>query len=363
MSDNQRRAICRILFLLMCICPTSAIGYWICHPQTAAGWQRTIQAQLGVTTEIEWIETPGPYVTVLGDLRFFDLDGSLLFKTVTARVEFGPEWNQVVIPNKVKGLTSEGLDYLVQTINQNVIRKRSADKHWFLILEKDLTIERSSTANRKPTNSQGEVFKTLEALEPDSVLTLAELTIEIGPTQPQANGAYATTRFKVVDDRNQISEEMVECHMSRTDQGGSEMYFNTKGAPLPCWVLASRRLDLSSKLGSAATFRGELKYKPIPMDPTLEVDGVFENVSLVSSLPGVGQNNASIRLTDCKYEKGELAKWDAILFTDLDSGPRKIDAKHLFTIARQLDIAGAITQTWMGPAIQSAQRDVEPAHH
>lgn len=367
MSDNQRRAVCRILFLLVCILPTSAIGYWICHPQTARGWQRTIQAQLGVTTEIGWIETPGPYVTILGDLRFLDLDGSTLCKTVTARIEFGGDYNQVVISNQVNGLTNEGLDYLVQTINQHVIRKRSADKRWFVVLEKNLTIEKSSTARPQQPESQADVFdglrERLRELDPEAVLTLTDLTIEVGPTQsPQANGAYATTKFKVVDAlSNQTSESIVECQMSRTDQDGSVMYFDTNDVRLPCWLLANQRFDLSSKLGSTATFRGELRFEPTPLDPTLEMAGKFENLSLVSSLPGVGQNNASIQLNHCKYENGELAIWDAVLLTDLDSRPRKIDPKHLFTIARQLDIAGAIRQTWMGP-LQSAQRESDPSH-
>lgn len=70
LSDNQRRALCRLVFLLVCALPTAAVVYSIVHQPGPVQWERFIQAQLGIKVRIESVETPAPAHTILRGVRF-----------------------------------------------------------------------------------------------------------------------------------------------------------------------------------------------------------------------------------------------------------------------------------------------------
>lgn len=358
MSDNQRRALYRILFLALCVLPTSAIGYWICHPQTSSGWERAIQAQLGVTTKIDSVETPGPYVTILRNLRFLDLDGEMMFKTVTTKIEYGRKFNQIVFPDKVRGLTNEGLTFLIHSIDQNVIHKRSADKHWIVVFEKNATINKALAGELFGTANGSALNSTITPLELGSSLTVSELKIEIGPTLPKADGAYAKASFKIVDPAdNTVSDNFVTCDISKTDQYGHVMQLDSDQSALPCWLITHPALDLPSMIGRNATFNGAVRFEPSATTAKIELAGVFANIDLVTSVSFASQNTASIQLNKCRFESGELKDWDAQLLVDSESSPKPIDQKDLFTFRRKLDIQGALAKTWLDPTPRSANRD------
>ncbi len=86
LSDNWRRTICRCAFLILCVLPTLVSGYWIFHPQTAGQWEQAIRAELGIPTDIDSVETPGPNVTILRGFRLFDPETGELFATTQVRV-------------------------------------------------------------------------------------------------------------------------------------------------------------------------------------------------------------------------------------------------------------------------------------
>ena len=336
MSDNQRRAICRILFIALCVFPTSAVGYWICHPQTAGGWQREIQAQLGVTTSIDSVETPGPYVTVLRGLKFLDLDGETLFKTVTTKIEFGREFNQVSFPDKVHGLTHHGLAFLIQSIDQNVIRKQSTDKHWILVFEKNTTIDQALAAEFLSAADGVELDSTITPTPMDSSLTVSGLRIDIGPTG-RRDGTLAEANFKLVDrNGNVVSEKFVNCQISKTDRSGHFLLLNTNESALPCWLVANAGLDLPSTIGRNATFDGALRFEPNSTTANIEMAGILEHVDLVTSVSGVSQNTAWIQLNKCKFENGELQDWDALLYLDSRVVPQADRRKTLVHTQSQI---------------------------
>ena len=341
----------------MCVLPTSTIGYWICHPQTAGSWERAIQAQLGVTTRIDSVETPGPFVTILRNLRFLDLDGETLFRAVETKIEFGGKYNQIIFPGKVRGLTSEGLAFLVDSIEKNVIHKRSAEKHWIVVFEENTTLDKTRSSLLLGSTSVATSESSINPIDLSSRLTVSELTIEIGPTLPKADGAYAKARFKIFDPiKNQVAEKFVTCDLSKTDQYGHVMELNTNESALPCWLITHPSIDLQSTIGRNATFNGALQFKPTSTLADVELVGVFENVDLVTAVSVVSQNTASIQLNKCKFESGKLVNWDALLYLDSES-PKPIDEKYLFTYSRKLDIAGALTKAWLEPTPRSVNRD------
>lgn len=361
MSDNQRRTVCRILFLLVCILPTSVVGYWICHPQTAIGWERAIQAELGVTTKIDSVETPGPYVTILRGLEFTDPVVGTVFETVETRIEFGKELNLVTIPYQVKHLTSKGLTQLVQSINQSVMRRHGADKHWRIVFEEPARVSQSFVdeiagggfAFSKNVGSRN----SAASLQLVSSVTLSDIQIYVAPTNPVDDGTFAEVRFKVEDASKESTGEFVVCGISNTDQDGHVVQVNASSTALPCWLLADAFSFLPDGLGANATFRGELYYVPELSNVVLEVAGVFENVDLAKSVPAAqNQPLASIRLDRCKFEKGDLAEWTAFLIRDRDSPPSRIRKDDLFKYNKQVDIAQAIANTMFGKP-RSAELD------
>ena len=131
-SDNQKRIVCRLAFLLLCALPTAAVVYRIMHPQTADQWEQRIQAQLGVRTHIDSVETPGPYETILRGLEFFDADRKILIAT-ELRILFG-EVNQIWIDHPVR-LDSNGLQYLVDQVNQQLIRSHTVQPRWVVMVD------------------------------------------------------------------------------------------------------------------------------------------------------------------------------------------------------------------------------------
>ena len=186
MSDNQRRALCRVLFFLSCVLPTAGILYWICHPQTAANWERLIQAQIGIETKIHSIETPGPYVTILRGVEFRDPEIGSLFKTVEARIEFG-EVNQIYIPYKVQNLTDKSLHCLIENLNRHLVRSRSVDKHWKIKFAEDALIEHAVTAMPQTPENPRSSGLSLESLATRRGIAVTELQIDVGPAVPAAS--------------------------------------------------------------------------------------------------------------------------------------------------------------------------------
>ena len=60
-------------------------------------WEREIQANLGLTTRIDSVETPGPYTVILRGVEFLNVDGESILETVETRIEFGKQFDRVVI--------------------------------------------------------------------------------------------------------------------------------------------------------------------------------------------------------------------------------------------------------------------------
>lgn len=359
MSDDQRRAFCRILFLLACVLPTAGITYWICHPQTAGSWERSIQAELGIETKIHSIETPGPYVTILRGVEFSDPEIGTLLKTVEARIEFG-EINEIFIPYKVQHLTNKSLTCLIENINRHLIRSHGAEKRWRIRFEKDSIVEEAFAAKLRDQKIERENGSAVATASTVPSVTISDLQIDIGPTVPAADGSFANARFKVADwNGTGESEKHVELGISRTDQYGHRIEFNSNDVSLPCWLIADAFPKIPLSLGPQATFAGTLALDPTPTNQYLELEGTFEDVDLGRSVlvHNAAQQFAKIELNQCKFENGELSDWYALLFHDPDSPPKRIGTEHLFTFTKEVDLTQAIANTILNPPTQSAELD------
>jgi hypothetical protein len=321
--------------------------------------ERTIQAQLGIETKIHSIETPGLYVTILRGVEFTDPEIGTLFKTVEARIEFG-EINQIYIPYKVQNLTNQSLTCLIENLNRHLIRSRSVDEHWRISFAEDATIEHAVAALPRERANDGQFDSSLETMAARSGISVSELQIDIGPAVPAAAGTFANARFKLdAGNSNEPSQKFVECRISRTEQYGHRVELDTNDYKLPCWLMSDAVAYIPSSLGPAATFTGTLALVPTPLDQYLNLQGSFENVDLMRSVlvRDSDRQFATIKLNQCRFERGDLEEWDAILIQDLDGPPKRIWKEDLFTLTKQVDPTKAIATALLNPRPASAESE------
>lgn len=119
MSDNQRRTVCRIVFLVLCALPTFAAIYAVFHRPTTTQWQNLIRAQSGIPVQIAAVETPVPFTTILRGVRIPDsfmrggieLNPDLRIDEI--RIDFGDTQNVVSVVQPIK-IPMESLSHVVQ---------------------------------------------------------------------------------------------------------------------------------------------------------------------------------------------------------------------------------------------------------
>ncbi len=290
-SDSQRRFNCRMLFLLICVAPTSVVGYWICHPPTAAQWEREIQAQLGLATSIDSIENPGPQVTILRGLKFTDPELGALFEAMEVRLEFG-QTNQVVIDQTVR-LTSAGLLQLVHTLNEHAIRAHSADRPWHISFRDHLIVQESIHS---------------DALGSSFPQTLLVDKLEI-VVDPLTNGTQTKLRFQLPE--SESLRQSVECVLSRShaspNQPSLQRYeLKTNNLKLPCWLLGDLVPEIKV-LGPRCQFAGRVDVNPEHGHPKGWFKGQFtqiENNELMGRTELVPDSSYQAEVRICQLDGG-----------------------------------------------------------
>jgi hypothetical protein len=272
LSDNQRRLICRLVFLLGCLAPTLSIVYWIFHRPTAADWARNIKAELGVDAAIDSIETPWPGITILRGVRFFDAEAGKLFEATEVGIELTERENRVIV-NQNLALTNSGLIKLVQLINEHPIRRHVADRPWQIYLNGLTTIydRNSSLQGSQP------ILHTV---------TFEQTHLEL---RPLYDGTELQVRFQLADVsvlpetiQSAFPKPIIEAYLGRShpdSKGNSDLLvkLETKGVALPCWLIGDLMPDLND-LGSDCRFEGSLAWFPQAIHPRGWIRGRFTQV-------------------------------------------------------------------------------------
>jgi len=328
MSDNQRRVYCRILFLAICAFPTAFVGYWICHPQTARGWEKTLQAQLGVTTSIDSIETPGPYVTILRGLEFTDPELGTLFKAVEAKIEFGQDKNVISIPYRVQGLNNKGVACLIKKVNENLIRAHRVDKPWRIQFDKNTVISQDLAVD----------VADLRAGEFLPQFPMSELNLDITPL---ADGTRADLRFKVP--MSNAPDNVVQCALVRSEEHGHKMGFTSNTVALPCWLVSDVIPIVSSSFGTEAKFVGLVEVEPTPGKREVNINGTFHQVDLDRSfpIPSGDQRFGQIELQNLRFVNSVVKSGDGWIHQGSEPSMR-INPIELYSLTRQIAPTQAI---------------------
>ncbi|MFK7765825.1 MAG: hypothetical protein AB8B55_01190 [Mariniblastus sp.] len=344
MSDNQRRAFCRILFICICVLPTTVVGYWICHPQTSAGWELAIQAQLGLVTKIDQVETPGPYVTILRNVEFSDPTDGQLFKASEVKISFFENENLIEIPHKVQGLTNRGLTRLIATVNNQLLRSHGAKKDWRIQFGKETVIEEVGLAD---------AFRNDPTRFPPQ-LTLANLEIVVRPADQYIGpGNYAKALFHVVGSGNE--NQLVEFQVSQTEETGNFLHCKTNGVRLPCWLVANAIPLLPSNFGASSTFSGEISVTPGDSSQ-VSVVGTFEQLDLKDYYIEPDGVFPCIDL-DCEFVNGNKSKWDAMLLSSHVTAGIPITFEEMQVSRTVLNPAQAILAALSRSGMRTAQRN------
>lgn len=141
LSDNQRRFVCRIVFLVLCAIPTSVSVYSLFHRTGPEQWQNLVRAELGIPVQISSVETPVPFTTVLRDVRVpnsvirtsTELETDLLIDEI--RIEMGEQQNVVTIVQPLE-IPARGLSQLISRCNDHLKQVAFGDKMWEFDLAK-----------------------------------------------------------------------------------------------------------------------------------------------------------------------------------------------------------------------------------
>ncbi len=267
MSDNQRRLVCRMVFLLLCAAPTSVVGYWICHPQTTAQWETQILAQLGVEANIGHIETPFPYITILRDVELTDPELGPIFEAMEVEVNFE---DASIFIRDTDRLTNAGIVRLMDSLNSNLIRRHAVKRWWRVMFENETVIEESIISAR--TNSQfpeSLIVKNLYFnINSQADFTGAEMKFQLADQESEAENT---------DSEREVRGRLVRSHNVEYSTSRQEFEINTWGLEVPCWLLAGVVPQLDA-FGIDCKFTGKANVVPREGSPSITLRGKFTHI-------------------------------------------------------------------------------------
>ena len=355
MSDNQRRAMCRLLFLLVCAIPTSITSYWICHPQTAAGWEQAIQAETGIEASIDFVETPSPYETILRQLRLTDPEHGTLFETVEVRIRFGNQV-EVEIPYEVRHANNRGLARLLKTMHQNAVR-RGVDKPWQLRFSQPLKIARADAPALFAGNGL-EANNSLQSMLNDqqNTFVIERLNLELRPSLG-SDGTLVGANFTLPQPNNPptsqplLAQNRVEVQLTKEPQGQA-IWLHTFDQTLPCWLAADFAGEITNGLGKDADFAGELRIQSHIASGQNEVylNGVLNRLSIPSYPLNESiseKTQMQITLDDCQFVNGQATQWSVVLNVPDLRLRSQIDPRSLFQDSRRVVVGNAINTAFI----------------
>ena len=158
LSDNQRRFVCRIVFLFLCALPTALSVYSLTHQPGPEYWENAIRAQLGIPVQIASVETPVPFTTVLRGVRIpgsaiqsaTELESDLLVDEI--RIQRGERKNIVTVVQPIE-LPAEGLTTLVKKCSGHLEQFSMDQQVWQFDFAKIVLSDDGQSTDRSPIDA------------------------------------------------------------------------------------------------------------------------------------------------------------------------------------------------------------------
>jgi hypothetical protein len=267
MPEKRQRFICRLIFLVACLLPTTLLGWQILTSQNKSRWTDLIRDELGIKAEIESLVTPQPGLTRLQNVSLIDYSHGHLI-----------DLDEIVISQSFNG----GTDCYLPAFR---IEATQLPQLW----------QRAQYALRNQQSLQGQVhFSQITVVhrspQTNRLLTQCFRNCRL-QIRPAVNGYQVAFDFQVpqtaasanestVDGQGNKSANLQTCSLTinteRIEKGVALKYeLHTHNSELPCWVFASCFEQLGS-LGEQATFAGSI----LGGRDVTEVAGKFQQIDL-----------------------------------------------------------------------------------
>ena len=283
MSDNSKRTVCRIAFLLLCALPLSLVVYKIFHPVTTNQWQQAIKADLGLVSRIGNIETPVPFVTQFSDIQLEDAELGQLVQLDRLKLIIGPT-NEIVIDDPLQ-VNGASLIRIAQRLRDSLLRTHSASKSWRIRLN-NLTIVQPQS----PLTDPLPISSVEIAVNPYPTITITDIELKLAN-----DTSDNTVRFSLR--RNRDNNEVRETIELATGQ-----------SYVPCWLMHEILPDLNS-FGPACSFAGFTKLEKGDDGWSGVVEGNFRQFDLASLVKPYQRNIeglCDVWVPDCIIQNNKI---------------------------------------------------------
>ena len=318
LSDNQRRFVCRIVFLQFCFLPTFGAIYTIFHQPSVVEWQQRIQAQLPIKVEIESVETPLPNQVVFRGLKVLPTDSGLYpelngFTANEVDVRFGLLQNEVRLLDPVEIESRElvkVLHRLFADLDESTLKKDS----WKIDFRK-IVLRDSRHGND------------------DFVLNPLSVTMSSGLSKVDQKPAFQA-RILAKSQSDQ-SNQLVSLDFEKVG-GIKRINVATKSATIPANLLQHLIFN-APQLGTNSLFSGVIKLR---FDPANIMSGLVEGEILNVQLGGLSDRGQRITgYCDVKDLKCEITdgRIQSAKMNVVSANPISVDRK-MFVEAAEFGI-------------------------
>ena len=314
MSDSQRRFVCRIAFLLLCLLPTLLAIYFVFHQPGPSDWQQLIQAELGIAVQIDSVETPTPSMTMFRGVRFgqssqtgkteMDMPGLSGRVIEQMAIIYAGDSSNVIVEDPIE-IDSKELTKLVRNCG-NRLRDSAADsKNWRVRFNK-ITLVDSDIANAA-TLSDVRLFVESSNGDSGSVLSATVLAdIPFGED-------YCTIQIDV-----------------RRSGNLNSVIVDTNDGYMPSHLLRCFS-EFALSLGSHCQFNGRIEtnyYDEFEDQPSGQLVGRLSNVQLDQLAEFTGRR----LIGTCDIEQLDLAFVDG----QINTAGFRVVSPNPITIARKI---------------------------
>jgi hypothetical protein len=318
--DRTRRLLCRSLFLLFGVLPTTAVLAWSVV-LNGEGYHTAIceklSLQLGGEVRVRSVSHPRQEMTLL--------EGFELVNPETAEV--------LLSSQQVKIREEEHLTVI--TANHSELKLNSRN-WWQPIIERRL---RLGSKKQLPIRLQA---SEVALSWPEGKQALRDCRIEFTPSD-QANTAHVTFQIGT-----ESSTEPVQLQLRRTNPSGqpvSSFELKTGSSHLPCSLLAVLT-EQNNPFGAASIFQGILQGGDGLHGWNVEVtEGLIRQVDLNSLarqyFPGQCTGIAEIQLRRAFVHRGQTEEIEGVIA----AGPGKADRTMLEAVAGSLQLRPTASNT------------------
>ncbi|MEM9411853.1 MAG: hypothetical protein AAGA30_12110 [Planctomycetota bacterium] len=317
LSDNQRRFVCRLAFLLFCILPTGLVVYWIVHQPGTVQWEQWIQANLGIRVEIGSVETPDPYVTIFRSVKIIEsgLEDSLdtnpmLFHEI--KLTQSAQQNEVFFIQPVE-IPVDSLASILNRCNLQLEQMTTQNKSWNVLFSK-LTLSDSQQFVMKPANLKLELVDSNNSKD-RRAFSARLFAHTVGPTP----------------------ENIIKVDYKKTTQNES-FEIDTGQGTLPCRLFSHWYSD-AQWLSDTSHFRGKLALRIFPRKT---VNGQFHgdifDVQL-NKLDPMLAGTCSLRNVDCDISDSQIDRATFKIFSEdnIRVGKQIVDQAEFIGVRSNID--------------------------